>query len=141
MLSFFRRLSKSKFGTGIVALLFGLVLIGFAATGVSNFGSGDIGLGSMSSSTLARVGDQEVSDRDMSEEMQRRLQEVRTQNPEAGYASIAGDFDAILSKLIDDKTMVAFADKFGLHLSKRLIDAQIAELQPAKGLNGKFSPQ
>ena len=100
MLSFFRRLSKSKLGTGIVALLFTLVLIGFAATGVTNFGSGDIGLGSLSSSTLARVGDQEVSDRDMSEAMQRRLQDVRAQNPEATYASIAGDFDAILSELV-----------------------------------------
>src|SRR5207248_3665449 len=117
------------------------VLIGFAATGVTNFGSGDIGLGSMSSSTLARVGDQEVSERDMSEAMQRRLQDVRAQNPEANYASIAGDFDAILAALIDQKTMVAFADKFGLHLSKPLIDAEIIQIPQAKGLNGKFSEQ
>ncbi len=141
MLSFFRRLSKSKLGTGIVALLFLLVLIGFAATGVTNFGSGDIGLGSMSSSTLARVGDQEVSERDMSEAMQRRLQDVRAQNPEASYASIASDFDALLAELIDQKTMVAFADKFGLHLSKPLIDAEIIQLPQAKGLNGKFNEQ
>jgi peptidyl-prolyl cis-trans isomerase D len=137
MLSFFRRLSKSKLGTGIVALLFLFVLIGFAATGVSNFGSGDIGLGSMSSSTLARVGDQEVSEREMSEAMQRRLQDVRAQN----YANIASDFDALLSELIDQKTMVAFADKFGLHLSKALIDAEIVQIPQAKGLNGKFSEQ
>ena len=53
MLSFFRRLSKSKLGTGIVALLFTLVLIGFAATGVTNFGSGDIGLGFVALIVLA----------------------------------------------------------------------------------------
>ena len=52
----------------------------------------------MSSSTLAKVGDQEVTEREMSEAMQRRLQQVRQQKPDADYASIAGDFDALLGR-------------------------------------------
>ena len=140
MISNFRRLSKSKIGTGIVATFFILILAGFAVTDISNFGSGNIGFG-MGGSTLAQVGDQQVLDREMSEAMQRRLQEVRRQNPTADYATIAGDFETLLSALIDQRSLLAFADKFGIHLSKRLIDAEIAQIPQTKGLNGKFSDQ
>ena len=140
MISNFRRLSKSKIGTGIVATFFILILAGFAVTDISNFGSGNIGFG-MGGSTLAQVGDQQVLDRDMSEAMQRRLQEVRRQNPTADYATIAGDFETLLSALIDQRSLLAFADKYGIHLSKRLIDAEIAQIPQTKGLNGKFSDQ
>jgi peptidyl-prolyl cis-trans isomerase D len=34
---------------------------------------------------------------------------------------------------------MAFANKFGFHLSKRLIDAEIAQLPQTKGLNGQFN--
>jgi len=82
-----------------------------------------------------------VLDREMSEAMQRRLQEVRRQNPTADYATIAGDFETLLSALIDQRSLLAFADKYGIHLSKRLIDAEIAQIPQTKGLNGKFSDQ
>src|SRR3954453_20579124 len=136
----FRSFSKSKIGTGIVALFFIMILIGFAASDIRNFGSGDIGFG-MGGSTLAKAGGQEVLDREMSDAMQRRLQEVRRQRPEADYASIAGEFDTLLNALIDQRSLLAFADKYGIHLSKRLIDGEIAQIPQTKGLNGKFSDQ
>jgi peptidyl-prolyl cis-trans isomerase D len=139
MIAFFRRVTKSKIGLGILAAAMLAIVIGFAAADLSNFGTGMSGLTGMSSTTLARVGDQEVSEREMSEFMQKRLQAAREQNPDADYASIVGDFDKVLSELIDAKTLIAFADKFGLNLSKRLIDAEIANLPGVKGLNGQFS--
>ena len=140
MLSFFRRVSKSKIGTWVVAAIGIAILIGFAAADISNFGSGNMGFG-MSSSTLARVGDQQVTDPEIRDAMQRRLQEVRAQNPDADYATIAGDFDKILDSLLDERSLIAFADKFGFRLSKRLIDAEITQIPGTKGLNGKFSEQ
>lgn len=140
MLSFFRKVSKSKFGTGVLALVLLAILAGFAIGDIQNFGSGNIGFGS-SSSTLAKVGDQTVTDREMSDSMQRRLQELRQQRPDADYAAVASDFDTILSALIDQRTMIAFAEKYGFHLSKRLVDAEIAQIPQAKGLNGQFSDQ
>ena len=140
MITNFRRLSKSKIGTGIVAAFFVMILAGFAVTDISNFGSGKIGFG-MGASTLASVGDQQVVDREMSDAMQRRLQEVRQQRPDADYATIAGDFETLLNSLIDQRALLAFADKHGIHLSKRLIDAEIAQIPQTKGLNGKFSDQ
>ena len=138
MLSFFRRLSKSKFGTAIVAGFFIMILIGFAMGDIRNVGSGDIGFG-MGSSTLAKVGKLSVSEREMSEAMQRRLQQARQQNPQADYASIAGEGERILSALIDERALLGFAQKYGFHLSKRLIDAEIAQIPQTRGLNGQFS--
>jgi peptidyl-prolyl cis-trans isomerase D len=83
---------------------------------LSNFGTGNIGFG-MSSSTLAEVGDQKISEREMSDAMQRRLQQAREQKPDADYASIIGDFDAVLGALLDQRTLFAFADKYGFSLS------------------------
>ena len=140
MLSFFRRVSKSRIGTGVMALVLIAILGGFAVADISNFGSGNLGFG-MGRATLARIGDQEVSEREMSEAMQRRLQEVRQQNPNADYATVVGDFDTILGALIDQRTLIAFGNKYGFHLSKRLIDAEISQIPAAKGLNGQFSEQ
>ena len=140
MLSFFRRLTKTKLGMAIMTILPIGALAGFALGDISNFGSGNIGFG-MGSSTLVRVGDQQVSEREMSEAMQRRLQEVRKQKPDADYATIAPDFETILSALVDQRALIAFANKFGFPLSKRLVDAEIAQIPGTKGLNGQFSEQ
>lgn len=140
MLRFFRRVSKSKFGTGVLALVLIAILAGFAVADLSNFGSGNIGFG-MGSSTLAKVGNQEITEQEMSAAMQRRLQQVRQERPEADYATVIGDFDTILQELIDEKTLIAFAQKFDFPLSKRLIDAEIAQIPQTKGLNGQFSEQ
>ena len=140
MLTSFRRVAKSKVGTGIMASFFIMILASFAMSDISNFGSGKLGFG-MGSSTLAQIGNLEVSDREMGEAMQRRLQQVRQQNPSADYATIAGDFDQLLDSLIDEKAMLAFADKYGFNLSKRLIDGEIAQIPQTKGLNGEFSDQ
>jgi len=140
MLRFFRRLTKTKVGMGIMAILPIGALAGFAIGDISNFGSGNIGFG-MGSSQLAKVGNQIVTEREMSEAMQRRLQEVRREKPEADYATIAGDFETLLNALIDQRTLIAFAEKYGFHLSRRLIDAEIAQIPAAKGLTGQFSDQ
>ncbi|MGH6659173.1 MAG: peptidyl-prolyl cis-trans isomerase [Sphingomicrobium sp.] len=140
MASSFRRLSKSKIGTFVMAVVLLGILAGFAISDLSNFGSGQIGFGS-SDGTLVTVGGQKVTDKEMNDAMQRRLLEVRQQQPNAEYATIAGDFPALLDALIDQRTLIAFAEKFGFFPSKRLIDAEIAQIPDARGLNGQFSDE
>jgi peptidyl-prolyl cis-trans isomerase D len=138
MLSFFRRVSKSKIGTGIMAFVLIAILGGFALADLSNFGTGNLGLG-MASGTLAKVGDQEVSEREMADAMQRRLQQARQQRADADYASVMGDFNPLFESLLDERSLMAFADKYDFPLSKRMVDAEIAQLPGTKGLNGQFS--
>ena len=140
MLSFFRRIANSKIGAWVVALIGVGILAGFAVGDISNFGTGISGLG-MSSDTLAKVGDQAVSERELSDVLQRRLQAARQQQPNADYASIIGDFNPLLGELIDQRALMAFADQFGFPISKRLVDAEIAQIPAAKGINGEVTDQ
>ena len=140
MLSFFRRATKSKVGTVVMAAVLLAILAGFVVADLANVGTGNMGFGTGSSS-LAEVGSEEITEREMSGAMQRRLQDARQQNPEADYSTIAGDFETILSALIDQGAVIAFANKYGFHLSKRLIDAEIAQIPQTRGLNGQFDEQ
>jgi len=139
MLASFRRLSKSTVGTAIMAIILILILVGFAMGDIQSVLSGG-GFGG-SSDTLVKVGSDKVTDREISKAMERRLSQARQQNPEADYSTIMGDFDQLLSALVDAKTLETFAAKLGFNLSKRLVDAQIANIPGAKGLNGQFSEQ
>lgn len=136
MLSSFRRMSKSSIGTGIIGIVGLLIVIGFAAGDLQSI---SLGSNALPASDLAKAGSMEVNDRDMSSTMQRRLAQVRQQNPEATYADLAGDFDPLLQGLIDQAAIQAFANKHGLALSKRLVDAEIANIPGVKGLNGQVS--
>ena len=138
MLGTFRRMSKSTIGTSIIAIIGVMILIGFAWGDISSLGMGS---GGLSSDTLAEAGSLDVTDRDMSSAMQRRLTQVREQNPEAGYADLAADFDPLLQSLIELRAMQSFADKNGFIISKRLIDAEIAKLPGVRGLGGEVSTQ
>jgi len=140
MLSFFRRLSKSKIGTGIMAAVLIAILAGFALADLSNFGTGSLGFG-LDSSTIAKIGREKITDREMRDAMQRRLQQVREQNPNADYPSLAKDFDPLLSQMIDQRAIIAFANKHGFPISKRLVDAEISDLPNVRGLNGQPSVQ
>jgi peptidyl-prolyl cis-trans isomerase D len=139
MLSSFRNLSKSLVGKTIAIIILVLIAASFMLGDIQNVLSGGSFTGS--SDTLVEVGSEEVSDRDVTRAMDRRLSQVRQENPEATYATIAGDFDELLAALVDAATMEAFANKFDFNLSKRLVDGQIANIPAAKGLNGQFTEQ
>ncbi|MGI8611785.1 MAG: SurA N-terminal domain-containing protein, partial [Sphingomicrobium sp.] len=139
MLASIRRLSKSTVGSIVLVLFVLAIVASFALSDISNIGAGSFGSGG--SSSLAKAGNQQITDRDISRAMERRLTQVRQQNPEADYSTIAGDFDAILDSLIDQSSLQAFADKFRFVVSKRLIDAEIATIPGTRGLDGKFSEQ
>src|SRR5918997_102367 len=114
MLASIRRFSKSKAGSFLLLIFIGLIALSFAAGDVSNVLSGNIGGGS--SSALATVGSEEITEADISKALERRLQEVRQQNPEADYASLAADFDPLLASLIDERALSAFADAHGFSI-------------------------
>ena len=138
MFAAFRRLSKSAVGTIIMVLFLLAILASFAMADVANVRSGTFGL---SSGTLAKVGDEEVTDREFDRAMQRMLQQVQQENPGATYATLAGQLDNVLDQLINQATLLAFAADHGFVLSKRLVDGEIAALPQTRGLDGKFNEQ
>ena len=67
---------------------------------------------------VAKVGGVELTANDLDTAMQRRLQVVRQQNPQATYADLAPEFDAIVDALIHERTLWAYARKHGFTVSK-----------------------
>jgi peptidyl-prolyl cis-trans isomerase D len=136
MMSSVRRLSKSTVGTAIMILFLLTIAASFALQDMQNvspFGSG------MSSTTLGKAGNVELTEQELSKELQNRLTEARQQNPTADYSVFADDFDSIVDLLLQQKAMLAFAGENDVIISKRLVDAEIARLPQARGLNGRFS--
>jgi peptidyl-prolyl cis-trans isomerase D len=133
----FRQLSKSKFGVGILVLFLLLILASFAVADISNLKMGTGG--TLAQNTLARVGDVELTSAELDAAMQRRLAQVRQQNPQATYADLAQDFDAIVDALIQERTLWAYAREHGFTVSKKLVDAEIVRLPGVQGLDGRFS--
>jgi len=138
MISWFRRLSKSVIGITLSVVFLVAILAGFALQDIHSVGAGSFGF---TPGTLAKVGDGQVTERELSALMQRRLNQLRQQNPQADYASMAGDFPRILESLIQDRALLEFARENGLTISKRMIDAEIVKLPGTKGLNGQFSDE
>jgi peptidyl-prolyl cis-trans isomerase D len=138
MLSFFRRLSNSWIGASVMVLILLMILAGFAMQDIRSVFSGNFGMGK---GTLVKVGDEQLTERDLDSAMKRALNQARQENPEATYSTIASQFGAILDSLIDERALLAFADDHGFILSKRLVDAEIAKLPQTRGLDGKFSEQ
>lgn len=136
MFSSFRRLSKSKAGTGILVAFLLLILASFALADMSNLSPGGSGL---SQGTLAKVGSVGVTEQDVAKALERRLTMLRQQKPDATYADLAGEYDSIVNGLIQERTLHAFAQEHGLHVSKRLVDAEIARIPGVQGLDGRFS--
>lgn len=136
MFAAMRRLSKSKFGTAIFVAFLLTILASFALADMNSLGGGGA-----KSGQLAKVGSEQVTDRDLSNAAKQALNQIREQNPTADYSALASQFGAIVDGLIDERTIEAFANDHGFVLSKRLVDAQIASIPQTRGLDGKFSEQ
>lgn len=134
MAAFFRRMSKSTVGTAVLLLFVLAIAASFALADVQSIGGGLSQPGS-----LAKAGNASVSERELSSALQRRLADVRQQNPEADYSSLADDFEPILNSLIEGRALQFFAGKNDLRISKRMIDAEIVKLPGTRGLDGRFS--
>jgi peptidyl-prolyl cis-trans isomerase D len=135
MLSSFRRLAKSKFGSVLLALFALAIFASFALADMTGLGSTFGG----NASTLVEAGDEKVTERDFSNAMERLLANARQQNPEATYASLAREVPALIEQLTSDAAMLSFAQDEGLLVSRKLVDAEIASLPQTRGLDGKFS--
>ncbi len=134
MFASFRRLSKSKAGTAIVVLFLLLILASFALADISNFRKGGLSQG-----VLAEVGGERITETELSDVMQRQLQQLRQQKPDATYADLAPQFDAIINGLVQERTLKAYAREHGLMPSKTLVDAEIVKIPGVRGLDGRFS--
>jgi len=137
MISSIRSRINSKFGAIFALAFIGLIAIAFALGDVS--GSGN--LGGLSGGNVARVGNKNITLSDLNESLENQLRAERQNNPTLDMTQFVdgGGLDATLAQLINLYAITVFGEKYGVAVSKRLVDSEIRKIPGAMGLDGKFS--
>jgi peptidyl-prolyl cis-trans isomerase D len=136
MITFFRNALSSW----ITMALFGLILLAFLITGFGSGGSGSLGNLGIGGSDIAKIGSIRISEADLSARINAELEGARQQNPGMTLADFdkQGGIDSTIDRLINSRTILAFAARHDLVISERLVDSEIAKNPLFKGLTGKF---
>ncbi|MGD9811528.1 MAG: SurA N-terminal domain-containing protein, partial [Sphingobium sp.] len=140
MISFLRRIIGSKFGALFALLFLALVAFAFAAGDVTSTG----GFGSLTSfggGSSTRIGSQSLSESELQSRSQRVFEQQRRENPgmQIGEFLAMGAIPNIYDQLVSTIALEEFARQQGIHVSKRMVDAQIASLPAFQDATGKFS--
>lgn len=138
MLSVFRRFIKSKYGA-IGALLFlGVVAFAFVAGDIS---SGKFGGTAGGGDTVAEVGGARLSSAEFQDRVQRVFENARKANPDMqiGDFLAQGGARQVMDQMVAALTLKQYARDQGVHISKRLVDAQIAQIPAFQDAAGNFS--
>ncbi len=130
MISFFRRYLTSL----PVLILFGLILVAFAVTGINDpFGGG------APAGSIAKVGERTITENQLLQAFDRAARQIRERNPTATQADLArdGGVEQIATQLIGQTAMEELGRTAGIVASERLIGAELAAI-PAFQTGGKF---
>ncbi len=139
MLSVFRRIIHSKFGAIFAILFLGVIAAAFILGDVT---SGQFGGASLSGGgTAAKAKGYKLTVAELQDRVQRVFENARRSSPELqiGEFFAQGGGAQVFDQLVQSLTLRAFADGQGMHISKRLIDAQIAQVPAFQDAAGNFS--
>ncbi len=139
MLSVFRRIIHSKFGAIFAILFLGVIAAAFILGDVT---SGQFGGASLSGGgTAAKAKGYKLTVAELQDRVQRVFENARRSNPELqiGEFFAQGGGAQVFDQLVQSLTLRAYADDQGIHISKRLVDAQIAQIPAFQDAAGNFS--
>ncbi len=140
MLSFFRRLTQSRFGVIITFGVLGIIALAFAAGDMTGLGS--TGPGGLTGDHVATVGKADVTANELRTRVQTEMEGFRQQQPTLDMASYVqqGGFDGTLDRIVASLALEQFGRAQGMVVSKRAVDGQIASIPALQGPTGKFDP-
>lgn len=140
MITFFRNLFASKLGLLLAMAFVALIAAAFALADISAPGGGGTGFLGRGGNTVATVDGVEVSDERIGQLVTRALQNAREEQPGLDMAALVegGGLDETIDQYMQGEALSAFARDHGILISKRLIDATIAEIPAFQGLTGTF---
>jgi peptidyl-prolyl cis-trans isomerase D len=139
MLSVFRRIIHSKFGAIFAILFLGVIAAAFILGDVT---SGQFGGASLSGGgTAAKAKGYKLTVAELQDRVQRVFENARRSSPELqiGEFFTQGGGAQVFDQLVQSLTLRAYADDQGIHISKRLVDAQIAQIPAFQDAAGNFS--
>ena len=134
MISFFRRALSSWVLLGLL----GLIMIAFIVTGVGT----PSGLDNLSGggSNVAKVGGSAISSTDAAARVQAQLDGARQQNPGLDISTFvkSGGVDQVVDQMVNGRAFEQFGLKYGMTVSNRLVDGEIASVPAFRGPSGSF---
>lgn len=134
MISFFRRALSSWVLLGLL----GLIMIAFIVTGVGT----PSGLDNLSGggSNVAKVGSSAITSTEAASRVQAQLDGARQQNPglDIGAFVRSGGVDQVVEQMINGRAFEQFGLKYGMTVSNRLVDGEIASIPAFRGPAGSF---
>lgn len=137
MLSYFRRLVRSRVGVVVTFIFLVLIALAFAAGDVSNMlpDSGVTG------NQVAKVGDQAIGEAELQKRVQADLAAARREQPTMDVAQYlaAGGLESSLERMINGIALAEFARENGMRAGKQAIDGAIASQPGLQGPDGQFS--
>ena len=138
MLSVFRSFIRSKFGAFFAILFLGLIAAAFILGDIS---SGKFGTGLGGGDTVAKAGGSKLRMSELQDRIQRVFENARRENPgmQIGDFFAQGGGKQVFDQLVAALTLKQFASDQGVHISKRLVDAQIAQIPAFQDAAGNFS--
>jgi peptidyl-prolyl cis-trans isomerase D len=141
MLSNFRRFIRSKFGALFALLFLGVIAAAFILGDLSSgqFGSSLGGGGE----TVAKAGGTRLTQTQLQERVQRVFENARRANPglQINEFLAQGAAGQIYDQLVAAMTLKEYAEDQDVHISKRLVDAQIARIPAFQDAAGAFSQE
>lgn len=137
MLGFFRRIIHSRIGAVIGLVLLGVIALSFAGGDIKNLTSGSIGGGD----NAAKVGGASLPAAEVQSRVQRVFDNNRREKPDMTIGAFLsmGGFSEVLTQLIDGLAISEFGEDNGMRVSKKLVDAKIAEIPAFQDATGKFN--
>ena len=140
MLSLFRRLIYSKVGVIVTLVILVLIALAFAAGDISGMRPAG---GSLLGGEIASVGDEKLTEAELTQRAQLAVANARERNPQADMSGFiaSGGLEQALDQSINGLALTHFGEEMGMHVSKRAIDGQIASYSAFRGLDGKFDQE
>lgn len=135
MITFFRRIFASKIGLVLSLAFVALIAIAFAGADVSGTSFGGVAGGN-----VAKVGDTSIGLGDLRDEVRRRFDIERQENPGMDIKSYveSGGVDRVLDSMVNSAALEAYAKKLGFGSTKALEDAEIRKIPAFAGIDGRF---
>ena len=140
MLSVFRRFIKSRFGAVFALLFLGTIAAAFI---LGDLSSGQFGTSFGGGGTAAKAKGYKLTETELQERVQRVFDNARRSDPglQINDFFTQGGAAQVYDQLVASLALRAFADDQGMHISKRLVDAQIAQIPAFQDAAGNFSQE
>lgn len=137
MITFIRSIINSRWGAVLALGFIAMIAVAFAlgdVTGSSSFGG-------LSGGNVASVGDRKIALGELNDQLDNRLRAERQENPTLDMARFVdgGGLDSTLEQMINRVALAVFGDRYGIAVSKRLVDSEIVKIPQSKGIDGRYN--